>query len=146
MINQEILQGLKFALSRRESLQSAMQSFYNAGYEKREIEEAARALQMEIFQQIQPTQPPLSQSAPQQKKQQPQLPVKNQPAIKQLETPVEPVVQQAPEQRQKVSNYEREKRDTVTIALVIILIILLGSLIGVFIFKQRIVEFLNTLF
>ena len=83
MINQEILQGLKFALSRRESLQSAMQSFYNAGYEKREIEEAARALQMEIFQQIQPAQPPLSQSAPQQKKQQPQLPVKNQPAIKQ---------------------------------------------------------------
>jgi nitrogen fixation/metabolism regulation signal transduction histidine kinase len=51
MVNKDILGGLKVALSRGDSLQSAMQSFYNAGYTKEEIEEAARALTSEISQQ-----------------------------------------------------------------------------------------------
>ncbi len=44
MVDQEILEGLRFALARGESLQQAMYSFYNAGYERGKIEEAARAL------------------------------------------------------------------------------------------------------
>ncbi len=40
-----ILGGLESALSRGESLQKAMNSFYNAGYEKELIEEAARKFQ-----------------------------------------------------------------------------------------------------
>jgi hypothetical protein len=44
MINETIFHGLIEALSRGESLQSAMFSFYNAGYSKQEIEEAAREL------------------------------------------------------------------------------------------------------
>ena len=55
-------------------------------------------------------------------------------------------VQQKPEQTQKVSDYEREKKDSVTIILIIILIALLLGLIAVFIFKRPIVEFLNSLF
>jgi hypothetical protein len=51
MVNKDILGGLKVALSKGDSLQSAMQSFYNAGYTKEEIEEAARALHAEISQQ-----------------------------------------------------------------------------------------------
>ena len=42
MVNKDILGGLKVALSRGDSLQSAMQSFYNAGYTKEEIEELLR--------------------------------------------------------------------------------------------------------
>jgi len=44
MINETIFHGLIEALSRGESLQSAMFSFYNAGYNKQEIEDAAREL------------------------------------------------------------------------------------------------------
>lgn len=43
-VNQEILEGLRTALSRGYPLESAMMSFFNAGYKKEEIEEAARAL------------------------------------------------------------------------------------------------------
>jgi FtsZ-interacting cell division protein ZipA len=41
MVNQEILGGLINALERGESLKKSMMSFYNAGYKKEEIEEAA---------------------------------------------------------------------------------------------------------
>ena len=44
MINEAIFNGLIEALARGESLQNAMFSFYNAGYGKKEIEEAAREL------------------------------------------------------------------------------------------------------
>ena len=48
MVNDDILGGLKSALSRGYSLKDAMFSFYNAGYKKEEIEDAARAVQAEI--------------------------------------------------------------------------------------------------
>lgn len=44
MINETIFNGLIEALARGDSLQNAMFSFYNAGYGKQEIEEAAREL------------------------------------------------------------------------------------------------------
>ena len=47
MPNQEILGGLKHALNRGEPLEKAMLSFYNAGYKREEIEEAARIFQQE---------------------------------------------------------------------------------------------------
>lgn len=42
MVKQDILQGLKLALEKGESLEQAMMSFYLAGYLKKDIEEAAR--------------------------------------------------------------------------------------------------------
>ena len=47
MVNQEIYQGIKYALSKKQTLREAMMSFYNAGYSKAEIEEAARKVQIE---------------------------------------------------------------------------------------------------
>jgi len=44
MVNHEIVEGLRTALARGYSLQQAMISFFNAGYKKEDIEEAARAL------------------------------------------------------------------------------------------------------
>ena len=44
MVNTEILEGLRHALERGNSLENAMLSFWNSGYKKEEIEEAARAL------------------------------------------------------------------------------------------------------
>lgn len=48
MVNEEIIGGLLSALSRGESLQKGMMSFYNAGYKKEEIEDSAR----EIYRQL----------------------------------------------------------------------------------------------
>lgn len=44
MVNEEIVGGLKNALDRGSSLKQAMMSFFNAGYTKKEIEEAAATL------------------------------------------------------------------------------------------------------
>ena len=41
-LNEEIIGGLMSALSRKESLEKAMMTFYNAGYEKEEIEDCAK--------------------------------------------------------------------------------------------------------
>jgi hypothetical protein len=50
MVNDEIVGGLVSALSRGDHLQKGMMSFYNAGYNKEEIEDAAR----EVYRQIGP--------------------------------------------------------------------------------------------
>ncbi len=49
MVKEELVEGLKTAMIRGDSLQKAMFSFYNAGYKKAEIEEAARFLQSSHF-------------------------------------------------------------------------------------------------
>lgn len=53
MVREDILGGLKNALSRGQTLMQAMMSFYNAGYMREEIEEAARYLQLEKSQPMQ---------------------------------------------------------------------------------------------
>ena len=50
MINEEIIGGLISALSRGQSLESAMMTFYNAGYKKEEIEDSAK----EVYNQLGP--------------------------------------------------------------------------------------------
>lgn len=49
--NDDILGGLKAAIERGEPLKDAMMSFYNAGYAKEDIEEAARRYMMESSEQ-----------------------------------------------------------------------------------------------
>jgi len=51
MVKEDIIRGLEGAMSRGESLEKAMYSFYNAGYKKEDVEEAARALSMHLSQQ-----------------------------------------------------------------------------------------------
>lgn len=46
-MNEEILGGIKSAVNRGETLQEAMMTFFNAGYKKEDIEEAARVFQQE---------------------------------------------------------------------------------------------------
>jgi len=126
MPKEEILEGLKYAIARGESLPKAMMSFYNAGYLKQDIEEAARALQTPQLPQTQfaqPTQKPTKQQA-QQPSQMPQAPVVS----------------------QKVSAYG-EKPKTMGKALIFILvfflILLLGILVAVFLFRDELSELLG---
>jgi len=44
MVNEEIVGGIKNALEHGDSLKDAMMSFFNAGYDKKEIEQAAATL------------------------------------------------------------------------------------------------------
>jgi len=48
MVNEEIVGGLMSALSRGEPLQKAMMTFYNSGYKKEEIEDAAKFVHSQI--------------------------------------------------------------------------------------------------
>ena len=115
MAKEEIVEGLRVAVSKGEPLRKAMMSFFNAGFNKRDIEEAAKALATSTLQQragqvIQPT----TQLA------QPQIPiqpqVQAQPApIPQRLIPIQPPqfrqLPQMPVQAvQMVSDYGKKPR------------------------------------
>ena len=51
MVKEDIIRGLEGAMSKGESLERAMYSFYNAGYNKSDVETAARALSIHLSQQ-----------------------------------------------------------------------------------------------
>ncbi len=159
MVREDILGGLRNALSRGESLNQAMRSFLNAGYNKEEIEEAARALESGVQQPVQQVQPqpaiqqPIqqtqkTQSMPQQPVQQPVV-VQKVSAYGQTVQPVsQQPIQQTPSVPQKVSAYESPQKKprgkAIIFILVAMLILLLGILVAVFFFKEEIISFFNT--
>ena len=126
-----------------------MTTFYNAGYTKADIEEAAAAYQTPVFaqpginQRIQ--QPP--QQAPQitQQKTQDQVPV---PQVQ----PLIPTVQQGVVQRVseygQSPEYKKPSRTgmAITIILTMVLLLLIGVLVGVILFKDELSDFFNNLF
>jgi len=175
MISEEILGGLKLALSKGETLRQAMMSFYNAGYKKEDIEEAARNLQKEgVEQKERPKEPEklIKQPIKQISKQKPQktmqnissygAPIKTQiqssqkikkgigaviERLKNINVPSKqkPVKSISP---QKVSNYEKEKPTgkLITLILVFFLLFLLGVLTAVFLFRKELIDLFNNLF
>jgi len=116
MVVNEILGGLKLALARGETIKQAMMSFYNAGYKKSDIEAATRLLH---------SQPQQLQKIP----------------VQQVQ-PKKQIVQT----KQKVSGYgEKPKRHILLIAMVFFFLILVGALIGFFLFKEEVLNFLSSL-
>jgi len=195
-MKEDILGGLQAALSRGETLQQAMQSFYNAGYDLNEIQEAARELQTTMPQQTQQStkqaQPvaPVSASTPKppiQPSSTAQSPTQN-PVTPQVPPPqtspqqVPPQVQEIPtikqdpneskQQRQPlqvvssygenefsrdisnpstgpISTYEEKQKNPRKIIVIIIgvlLFALLLALLGIFFFREGILNFLDTVF
>lgn len=195
MVKEEILEGIRQSVAKGESLQNAMQTFYNSGYEKKDIMEAARAFQLEEFQKkTQPDYNPKTSQNPQHQNQKPiQKPVipgkpaqtfqaiKQQPSatkIQEIKTAIRNKVPQSlkvnlnsnntpsssqktmktyvpssiiprklfnPSSSKKVSDYSypsqtttKSKSHVLIIALVVILLFLIGALIGVFFFKEKI--------
>ena len=126
MVNMDILEGLKFAISRGETLQQAMQSFYNAGYDRKDIEESAKALQSQIHQE---------------QIQKPKL-VKSENNIKK---PAKLSGLQPPKTTQKISNYEQEKNPRKKMILIVtsLLIVLIVILAGIFFFRENLLEFFS---
>jgi hypothetical protein len=164
-MNEEILGGLKSAIDRGESLKRAMMTFYNSGYKKEEIEEAARFLNERPAETKPQTQvvvvkpkPKLFGNLFQKKPEQKPVPPKE---VSIPTAPVEPVSKpspqivssygEKPEQKpvQKISSYEKQEKnpkDKILIAVLItILIILFAILAGIFLFKQQIINFFSSL-
>ena len=157
MEKEEIVEGLRVALNKGESIKRAMMSFYNAGFNKRDIEESAKALATGIHQQqkaglgIQQT---TQASQVQQQKAglgiqqttqiQTTMPASTQP------TPIQPAPQfrQLPSASfrniQVVSDYTQKPKPVsvvITILLTFLLLSLLGILSAVFLFKDELTQF-----
>ena len=152
MVREDILGGLKTALARGQTLRQAMMSFYNSGYLKQEIEEAAEALQVE---KNQPLQPQFAQG-----------PSETAPIFQRTdlvekdsnEEPKEVLSQTAklaqPQTIQKVSAYgqplqvqqqpAKPRGKAIIFILLALLIILIGGLIVVFFFKDKLLTFFNS--
>jgi hypothetical protein len=146
MINAEIYEGIRLGMLKGQSLKQAMMSFYNAGYPKNEIEEAARALQLQQFQQTtQPGyQPPMQSVQPREK-------LNSNLNIKQAnENNSAQHQNQIQQPMQRISSYgeqpQEKKSNIVIILLAIILIMLIGILASAFIFKDAFITFINNLF
>lgn len=133
MPKEELVEGIRQALSKGEPLEKAMMSFYSAGYKKEDIEEAAAAAQS-IGVMLQPAQ---------QLMQTPAVQPAAQPVIM---APPRPQIQ--PGVVQRVSGYgPRPNRASIaiTIVLAIILILLVGILTAVILFKDEISGFFGDL-
>jgi hypothetical protein len=154
MVRSDIIGGLKLALSGGDTLQNIMQSFYNAGYKKEDIEEAARALQSEGFQpQLAITkgiiqkpiqisqQVPIAQPQTNFPAQQPSK-ESSPPQLSDF-LPVQNPITQVSSQRVSAYGPQKSSVDFVTILLVVVLVLLLGVLAAVFLFKTQLVEFLS---
>lgn len=170
MIRADIFGGLKLALTKGETLKQAMISFYNAGYNKAEIEEAAKAVK-QGFQTVMPQQPekvaPTPKTSPALIKPVQRVSSYGKPthmpdrsyhkikkgistAIKELERiemPKKVVVQKPVQQVSGYSQNVAQTKDKVVFGLLIFaLIVLLGAVASVFIFRAEIISFLDGLF
>jgi len=109
-------------------------SFFNAGYSKEEIEEAARFIQAPSVPQATPM-PPASPVTP------------STPTNSQGYQPINPSSQiSAPPPVQRVSAYGTKPKSSgrgITIALVLLLLVLLGILVSVFMFRDSIAGLLG---
>ncbi|MBU4069684.1 MAG: hypothetical protein KJ646_01770 [Nanoarchaeota archaeon] len=132
-IKEEILGGLKLALSKGESLKQAMMSFYNAGYKKQDIEDAARTLHMQEH-------PSLLQKP---------IEVFKQKFFtkKPGQIPGLIVNPQTMQKTQNISDYQQQsvkpKGKIILFLLIFILLVLIGALTSLFIFKSEVVSFIN---
>ncbi len=143
MVNEQIVEGLRLALSRGYTLEQAMMSFFNAGYKKEDIEEAARALsthpehplshpEKEIPEHLKR---PITKSLPKKPE-----PVQVQSQASKEEKPEE----EKTEEKKKISKYEEKtkpKGKLITILLIIFLFIIIATIVGIFIFKQELIDF-----
>ncbi|HEA46476.1 MAG TPA: hypothetical protein ENH99_01715 [Candidatus Pacearchaeota archaeon] len=148
MAKREIVEGLREAVGRGESLKNAMMSFFNSGYTKKDVEDAAKEAQkpQPIFQPVvqpgMPGQPIQPKPIPQVQQPSPQIqqPIFQQPQFRPLpQFPVQAI--------QTVSSYGQKQKSAslaIIIMLVFSLLFLMGLLAAVFFFKGEIIRFLSS--
>lgn len=157
MVSEEIVEGLRFAMNKGDSLMKAMMSFYNAGYSKVEVEEAARMLNQPSLQKVQtspvvqsqavpaqPAQVQISQGAPKQYVSQ----YGSQPTQTFPQNPSEVSTFVPQVNPQAVSNYGQKGKHPfstgVMIFLSLVLFLLLSALVSLILFKDLIAGFFGS--
>ena len=167
--NDDILGGIKAAIKRGQTLKEAMMTFYNAGYAKNEIEEAARNYLMEKSEgdilrsasQPHSTSQKKSKSFPKtsdQTKKKLNVHPANKPGIEHPKQKIESYSAKKeikplkkPTSPQVASKYEegfKKKRliDPISLVLILLLVFLVLILGAVFLFKEQLVSFFNSIF
>jgi hypothetical protein len=144
MANQDILGGLKSALSRGYSLEEAMLSFLNGGYKKEDIEEAAQSLQAQIGTQAEWLPQPIW-AAKQKQLKPPLITSQQKPSVQPKPAAVQPK-QVVTKGVAAYAKHDNSRIRGVIIVLVVLLIILLGILGSMYFFRDQIIEFINGLF
>lgn len=163
-----LVQGISEAIKKGESLRDAMFSFYNAGYEKSEIEKAARAVQQGLQGEVIAPETPYASKQIQKNnfKPIPGQPIQrvsaygdNAESIKKIKQGINSAINQlnriefpngkspssdAQAPKPGASTYgEKPKKYGAIITIIVSLIILLGLLAGVFVFKDSILDFFD---
>jgi len=164
LTNQEILGGLKAAIERGQNLKEAMMTFYQAGYKKEEIEDAARAYiylqrgnsEVEVLNKEKE-----ETKSPNKEKVVSGFNIKkeSQTEYSGVQKTFVPLIGgEGKEEKsgkkvvQKISGYNDQKDLTqfkssaVTSILVVTLLVLIGILALVFLFKSELIDFINGLF
>lgn len=159
--NQEIIGGLKSAIARGATLKQAMMTFYQAGYDKSEIEDAARSYMNQQKNQEGEAIPQKIEDKKEDKKEEEKKEDEKKKSIKPEEktppkdsTPKPSAANKKEVAPQKVSSYDSVKKkeiknpksNALTIILVVVLLVLLGVLAAVFLFKDELVRFINSMF
>lgn len=148
MVNEEIYNGLKAGLERGESLKKATMTFFNSGYKKEEISEAAKLLEN-----YQPTMPMQQPFQPQQMPQPFQQPFQ-QPFPQQFP---QQIPQQFPGQMQYQQPYQQyptpasnymppAQNKAIIFVLIFLLLFLVGLLAVIFLFREEIVNLFSNMF
>ena len=145
MVDLSLVEGLKQALEKKESLRSAMASFVNAGYDPKEVESAARIVHSAQAQR--PVAMNTESTKPVQNYQKDAiLPTEKSRTLIQNNSDQKNQNLQKNNFQQEVSNYEGKSKKTKIIILIAMMIILLVALVGVFMFKTELMRFINNLF
>jgi len=135
MINYDLIEGLRIALAKGYTLEQAMMSFYNAGYPKEEIEEAARILLYHPSQILSHPKEP--------------IPEEMKKPVKGKALPTTKPKKFALPSRQGVSIYDEEEKSktkAVISVLVLVLFVLLVALGGIILLKDRLINFFAQIF
>lgn len=148
MVNQDIVGGLKSALTRGYSMDEAVLSFLNAGYKQKEIEEASESLRSQLGNIVDwSPQPIWTLEEEEQVKHQPELeyPIKEKPVILQKPQPAQPK-QVVTKGVAAYTTANTARITSITIILAILLVVLLGILGLMYLFRTQIIDFFNSLF
>lgn len=159
--DQEILGGIKAAVERGSTLKQAMMTFYQAGYDKGEIEDAARAYMNQQRNQDTELNPAKIVQTPEKEKSEektndkipPKNPMQNQVPANPIPGGLGSSTQKGPMQ-QKASAYDLPKKKEVnppknnalTFILIFVLLFLFGVLAAVYLFKDELIQFVNSMF
>jgi cobalamin biosynthesis Mg chelatase CobN len=154
MVNEEIVGGLKNALERGDSIKRAMMTFFNAGYDKKEIEDAAATLLNYSSETKSITNPPEPESKKAENTEDISTPQIIQKVskygedikTKQIPKPKEVLPNiKKPIQKDSPSQTMTSKEKAIIIILICLLIFLVGLLLTIFLFRQELIDFISSL-